>query len=159
MYISCSGEPGNKARDNNYPVVDLERRGGERRIHIECTLLSVLRNHFWQNLPAFLLHSSDSDLSDLEEPPPTLHLSQSCDIEVHRPIGREVGDSVAKQPDQVETLVDKGVVHQSMELSQRFSMETISKEQPAKIYKFMDKCYQPFANLFYPQGNALMLSC
>ena len=39
-------------------------------------------------------------------------------------------ESVARQPDQVETLVDEGVVHQSMEISQKLSVETISKEQP-----------------------------
>lgn len=39
-------------------------------------------------------------------------------------------ESVARQPDQVETLVDESVVHQSMELSQKFSVETISKAQP-----------------------------
>lgn len=83
-------------------------------------------------LPSSILHSSDSDLSDLEEPPPTLHLSQSRDVEIHRPISREEVESVARQPDQVETLVDEGVVHQSMEQSQKLSVETISKAQPVR---------------------------
>ena len=70
--------------------------------------------------------SSCSSGSDLVEPPPTVHLTQSCDIELHRPVSREEGEMVARQLDREESLVDEDVVQQSMELSQRLSEEAIS---------------------------------
>lgn len=73
-----------------------------------------------------LSHYSYSSDSDLVEPPPTVHLTQSSDIELHRPVSREEGEMVARQLDHEGSLVDEDVVQQSMEMSQRLSEEAIS---------------------------------
>ncbi len=58
------------------------------------------------------------------------HCSQSCDLEVHRPISRENSDDVTaghQEGDVSSPLVDEDAVHRTLELSQRLSPEAISE--------------------------------
>ncbi len=58
------------------------------------------------------------------------HCSQSCDLEVHRPISRENSDDVTaghQEGDVSSLLVDEDAVHRTLELSQRLSPEAISE--------------------------------
>ena len=79
------------------------------------------------------LLSTSSSLSDVgtDSPSSSLGCSRSCDLEVHEPITLEESQSVARQPtmeeEEEEPVVDEEAIHQSMELSQRLSLEALSE--------------------------------
>ena len=79
------------------------------------------------------LLSTSSSLSDVgtDSPSSSLGCSRSCDLEVHKPITLEESQLVAKQPpmeeEGEEPVVDEEAIHQSMELSQRLSLEALSE--------------------------------
>ena len=78
------------------------------------------------------LLSTSSSLSDVgtDSPSSSLGCSRSCDLEVHEPITLEESQLVAKQPPvekEGEPVVDEEAIHQSMELSQRLSLEALSE--------------------------------
>ena len=81
----------------------------------------------------FSLHSESAGDSQLLST--SLNVSQSCDLQPHRPISLEESQSVARQRSLGEEeqregeglVVDEEAIHQSMELSQRLSLESLSK--------------------------------
>ena len=80
---------------------------------------------------------SDSLMEDRSPPSPVVvQYSQSCDLELHEPIRRElVDDVISSQQDQEEAVVDAEAIQRSMELSQRLSPEAISE-----FYFLLYKC-------------------
>ena len=81
--------------------------------------------------PLSLSFSASPFVMDSEPSPPSTSspsVSRSCDLQPHRPITLEDSQPVARQPPMGgEVVVDEEAIQQSMELSQRLSLETLSE--------------------------------